>query len=443
MPVEWIFIQFFVNTVEVSAIFYLLCSKFKIKYDNFIPTLFFVLGNISLIMLSKFISFGNLPIVEILVPVSCLVYLLLFRDGIVLKKIFWTLIAFAILYSLAYFAITITAINTGVNSAEAIAPNSNELLLTMIIAKTSQVVIFYILSKKKKNFDSKSFLSITPMLICLIVPFLSIILILFINDLVHKNLNIPNELIFIISVGYLAINIIVFALYEFINKEAEKNYILIAKQKQYELTEQHNSQVIEIYDKMREWRHDYNNHMQLIVGMLERTDSSKNSEAIDYIKNLDGKIESLCLEIVTGNLVVDAIISAKVALASVHNINFEHNIFLKDDIPIENTDLCSILSNLLDNAIEACSKLNENRYINLEILIFKNQFNIKITNTTNGEYKLENGKLKTTKSGNLHGIGMGHVKSIVESYGGIFDIKPESDSFTTYVSIPLARKSAN
>ena len=106
-------------------------------------------------------------------------------------------------------------------------------------------------------------------------------------------------------------------------------------------------------------------------------------------------------------------------------------------------DLCSILSNLLDNAIEACCKLEYSRYINLEMLIFKNQFNIKIINSSNGDYKMENGKFKTTKRGDLHGIGIGHIKSIVENYGGIYDIKPESEVFTTHISIPLAQKSVN
>jgi sensor histidine kinase regulating citrate/malate metabolism len=198
-----------------------------------------------------------------------------------------------------------------------------------------------------------------------------------------------------------------------------------------------------MYDKMRDWRHDYTNHMQLVVGMLEKTESGDNSEVIHYIKTLDEKIESSSLAIVTGNLVVDAIVSAKAALALGHNIKFEHNILLKDEIPIENTDLCSILSNLLDNAIEAGCKLNEKRYINIEMITFRNQFNIKITNAANGEYKLENGKLKTTKRGDLHGIGIGHVKSIVESYGGILDVRPEPKSFITHISIPLARESTN
>jgi hypothetical protein len=441
MPIHWIFIQLFVNTVEIGTLFYLLCNKFTAKYKTFIFTLFFIIGNISLIMLSKFISFGSLPTVEILVPITCFIYLLFFRNGGLLKKIFWTVISFALLYSAAYFAITIIAISSSINSIDAVTPNSNELLLTMIIAKTLQVVIFYTLAKKKQRYETKSILTPIPMLICFTIPLISFIILVSIHALIIDGLHLPENVIFLISISYLTINIIVFILYEIINKETEKSYILIAKNKQYEITERHNSQVIDIYKEMREWRHDFLSHMQLVSGMLEKSDSN-NSEVINYIKNLDEKIKSTSLDIVTGNLIVDAIVSAKATLASVHNIKFEHNILLPDDIFIEDIDLCSILSNLLDNAIEACCKLNKNRYINIEMLTFKSQFNIKITNAANGEYKLENGKFKTTKKGDLHGIGMGHVKSIVESYRGIFDIKPEIESFAVHISMPMTMKSA-
>lgn len=443
MPIEWIFIEIFVIIVEVGAIFYLLCNKFTAKYHSFIPTLLFIVSNIILIAFPMFTGLYHLPIAEIIAPISWFLYLLFFRNGSILKKIFWTLILFILVAVIAVFSITFISSLSAVSSLDIMLQNSTVRIFNLIIGKILQIVVFYGLSKKKRQTDAKNILSSVPMLICCIIPFLSIILIFFIYILLLNGTNIPEEVIISFSIVFLAINIIVFVLYEFINKEAEKNYILIAKQKQYQVTEQHNKQIIDMYDKMRNWRHDYANHMQLVVGMLEKTDSTDNSEAINYIKILDEKIERSSLDIVTGNLVVDAIVSAKATLASVHNIKFEHSIFLKDDIPIENTDLCSVLSNLLDNAIEAGCKLSENRYINIEMITFKNQFNIKITNTTNGEYKLENGKLKTTKNGDLHGIGIGHVKSIVESYGGILDLRPESESFNAHISIPLARKPTN
>jgi hypothetical protein len=315
---------------------------------------------------------------------------------------------------------------------------STERLLTMVLAKILQIVIFYILAKKKQENELRNILSPVPMFICLTIPLISIVISIFIFVLIIGGLDIPENVLFLISLGLLAINIMVFVLYEFINREAEKNYALIAKNKQYELTEQHNSQVVEIYEKIREWRHDYNHHLQLIVGMLEKSEPDKNNEAINYIKGLDEKISSSSLEIVTGNYIVDAIVSAKMTLATAHGINFEHRILLTGDITVEDTDLCSILSNLLDNAIEACCKVEENRYINLEMVIFENQLNIKISNSADGKYKIESGKFRTTKRGNLHmhGIGMGHVKSIVESYKGIFNIRPESDSFMVHISIP-------
>ncbi|MCL2311266.1 MAG: GHKL domain-containing protein [Firmicutes bacterium] len=439
MALEWILIEVFVNIVEVSVLFYLLCAKFSAKYRTFISTLLFILGNVVFLSLYIFISFRGVPIAEILVPSVCFIYLLLFRNGSILKKIFWIVVSFAILYSIAIFSATIIAVLSEVDSAtDVITQSSSERLLGLIIAKTLQIAIFYILTKKKRNIETKNIISPKAMIVCFIVPLISFMLLLFIYSFIHRRPDIPEELIFPISVGYLVINIIVFVLYEIINREAEKNYILVAKYKQYELTEQHNVEVIKIYEKMRSWRHDYNNHMQLVVGILETDSGSNISEAIDYIKDLDEKIQNSSLEIITGNYIVDAIVSAKAALASAHNINFEHTISLPKDIAMENTDLCSILSNLLDNAIEACCKLSGNRYINFEMLTFRNQFSIRITNSTDGKYRIENGIFKTTKRGDLHGIGMGHVKSIVESYGGIMDAEPKPEFFTARISIPLA-----
>ena len=442
MPLEWIIFQIFINTVEVGVLFYLLCNKFAAKGNKtFIPTLLFIAWTVVVLSLRIFIRvFEALPIIEMFIIMSCFAFLYFFREGKILRKLFWVLTSSALLFAIAFISIATITLIAGVYAVDImIHQPSTERLIVMIISKTLQIVIFYLLAKLKGQSEVRNLLSGFPLMICFIIPFISTIFMMFMFILLMNDVYITTELKIPMTISYLVINIIVFALYEIISREAKKNYMLVAKNKQYVLMEQHNKQVIEMYDKMSEWRHDYNGHMQLILGMLKKNDTGDNRAAINYIEELGAKIESSSLEIVTGNTVVDAIVSAKAALALSYGITFEHSINLTVELTIDNTDLCSILSNLLDNAIEACCKLSENRYINIEMLIFRNQFNIKVINSTNGEYKIENGKLKTIKSGELHGIGMGHVKFIVESYGGIFDIKPEASSFTTHISIPLLK----
>ena len=438
MALEWILFQIFINTVEIGVLFYLLCSKFPAKGRAFVPTLIFIIGGVGVLSLRIFIpALENLPTTEIFTTLSCFIYLYFYREGQVLKKIFWVIIAQSLLFAIAFASISIISLIAGIYTIDIVLHQpSTERLIVMIISKTLQIIIFYLLSKKGLYSETKIYMATVQIMICFIISLISLIIAFFIYVSTLRGINIPENLTFLISIGLLVINIIVFILYEIINREAEKNYVLIAKNKQYELTKQHNKQVVEMYHKMSEWRHDYANHMQLVVGMLE--DENSNSKAIDYIKDLDEKITSASLDIVTGNYIVDAIVSSKATLAAAHNIDFGHKIFLPDDISaIDDAELCAVLSNLLDNAIEACRKLDSGRYINIEMFMVRAQLNIKIINSSNGEYRVENDRFRTTKQGNLHGIGMRHVKSIVETHGGIYDVKPEADSFTVQVSIPL------
>jgi signal transduction histidine kinase len=435
MPIEWVFIEIFVTTVEVAAVFYLLCSKFDAKYRSVIPTLLFVILNVGVFSIA-FFNLNYLPPLEIIAFFVYLSYLILFRKGNLWRKIIWASLAKALLLCIAFLSVTILSYISGETSLNIITGNSSIRLQAMVIARTTQIIVFYLLALNKNKYEKVYSLSTV---LNFVIPLVSFVAGFFIYRILigDTDNNIPDTLIYVVAISYLIMNVMVIILYEIISREAEKNYISVAKNTQHELTEEHNKQVVEMYHRMRGWRHDYANHMQSIVGMLEKAEQGDNvSGAIDYIIGLDEKITSASLDIVTGHYIVDAIISAKATLASVHDILFEHTILMSDDITVEDTDLCSILSNLLDNAIEACCKLDGKRYINIEMIIFEDQFNIRVSNSTNGEYNLENDKLKTTKSGDLHGIGMGHVKSIVEYYGGIFSVNPESESFTVHVSIP-------
>ena len=138
MPVEWIFIQLFVNSVEIGALYYLLCSKFPAKYKTFIPTLCFVVGSVIFLSLRIFIpTFEALPLTEILTPAICFIYLLTYRQGRGLGKLFWSVASCALVLSVNLLCVAIITATSEIYARDIMAHRaSTERLVVMITAKT-------------------------------------------------------------------------------------------------------------------------------------------------------------------------------------------------------------------------------------------------------------------------------------------------------------------
>ena len=102
------------------------------------------------------------------------------------------------------------------------------------------------------------------------------------------------------------------------------------------------------------------------------------------------------------------------------------------------TDLCVILGNLLDNAMEACMKqaAQQERFIRVYIGRFKGQFYISVSNSVGGALKKQNGAYQTTKAGS-HGFGLRRVDALIEKYGGYRNRQDEGDVFATEVMLPI------
>ena len=110
-----------------------------------------------------------------------------------------------------------------------------------------------------------------------------------------------------------------------------------------------------------------------------------------------------------------------------YNIDFKCECFVSGFDGIDVIDICVLLGNLLDNAIEACLKINSNRSIKLRFKQVENYFSIVVKNTFLNE---DNDDLVTTKENKMnHGFGIKSVKSIVKKYGGDFQIIKDDDYF--------------
>lgn len=193
-------------------------------------------------------------------------------------------------------------------------------------------------------------------------------------------------------------------------------------------------EVQNIYLIMRGWRHDYHNHLQTLKAHLKM---NQIEQARLYLNELENDLDDIHQFIETGNVHLDAILNSKLSLASKQEIRLDYKASVPSDLSIQDIDLCVILGNLIDNAVEACEKLPpQERFIRLYIGLFKQQLYISVTNATNEYTRKLDEEYISTKRGN-HGHGLKRINRIVEKYEGYINRQNEPHVFVTEILLPL------
>ncbi len=203
---------------------------------------------------------------------------------------------------------------------------------------------------------------------------------------------------------------------------------------QHELTETHYREIDNMYRKIRGWRHDYRNHIQTMKAYA----ASENWDAIkQYLDLLDDDLTTVDTVIKTGNPMTDAILNSKISLANSRNIKVIADACIPMKLNLSEIDLCCIIGNLFDNAIEASMKLPENqRIIRLYMDLRNTQLYICITNFTAGKKMKKEGKLFRSTKGEGHGFGLVRIDAIVERLNGYISRNSEDGAFTTEILLP-------
>ncbi|MBQ9767886.1 MAG: GHKL domain-containing protein, partial [Lachnospiraceae bacterium] len=189
-----------------------------------------------------------------------------------------------------------------------------------------------------------------------------------------------------------------------------------------------------IYRTMRGWRHDYHNHMQTIKAYLSM---NQVEETLTYLEHLEEDLDAIDIAIRTGNVSVDAIVSSKLSVAAKKKIAVDCTAKMPEQVRVTDVELCTVIGNLLDNAIESCEKApEEKRFIRLYIGVFKKQLYISVTNATAEKQRKRLSEFVTGKSGN-HGFGLGRIDAVAKKYAGFVNRKNEPGVFATEVMLPL------
>ena len=211
---------------------------------------------------------------------------------------------------------------------------------------------------------------------------------------------------------------------------AEQNTLLTA-QKEYYLS------LLEKEEETRRYRHDMNNHLMCLDALLDKDD---NPELKEYINNLQKEFRPISDSIYqTGNTIITAITAHY--LSSVDE-NTSVNITgrLSKELKINNTDLCSIYSNLVKNAVEELDRIEKglSKEINISFKTGEKFAEISVSNTMKTPSSFRGFASKTVKEDKEnHGYGIQNINRTVAKNNGTFNINKDNDLFCCKVILPL------
>lgn len=224
----------------------------------------------------------------------------------------------------------------------------------------------------------------------------------------------------------LLMNLIVFYLYDVLSQfMAEK----IKENKIEEQNRNYEQQLYpyeELFENTRALRHDLKNHFGVIYLLAEQ---NQDKEVINYVQRFLDMSDNGGYQISTGNVSLDALISYKYEEAKRQGICINTEVAIAKNTRWNDVDLCTITGNLLDNAIRAAKDI-ENASIEFVMRQHENKMVIKVKNPYRGVLKRREDVFETTKQNkSRHGIGLEHIKKIVEQYHGVIDFDTQNGEF--------------
>lgn len=213
--------------------------------------------------------------------------------------------------------------------------------------------------------------------------------------------------------------------------ELARNQISIQKEYYDSLSSQMN--------EIRGIKHDIRHFIGVIRGLLEEGH-------YDELKRFIGKYAEITetdpIPYFCENVVANSILGYYALKAKENGIPFHCTSSIPKQLSINDSDLCIVLGNALENAIEACRnlyKINE-RFISNEVKALNKHLLIKIENSYDGNLNIQDGNYLSTKSEKTGGIGLQNIKKVVETYGGFIKIEHNGKVFTLMAAFPLSEK---
>lgn len=224
--------------------------------------------------------------------------------------------------------------------------------------------------------------------------------------------------------------LIIYLLFNCISKQYFENISLLMEN-QVEQQVEHYKKINKLTDDLREFRHDYKNHMICLQSLLN---NKQYDEALSYVKSITNQEILDSNKFFSGNQIADAILTDKNELAQKNNCKIIFDGSVSDEISVSN--LCTILSNALDNSIEACSKIDSDETQIIDVKCVASEL-IQIIRISNPN--LDNNAVTETSKADRknHGFGLSNIRRTVERMDGQMIISSQYPTFVLEIEFKV------
>ena len=356
-----------------------------------------------------------------IIIVTIVAFAQIYLKGDFYSHLFVSLYGTAIMFIVSSIALFVSSFATGLSVEQAITELNSARIILIISCRIAEVVFFHFIIKTKNYYK----LPKRDMQFFIFIALLTWAATTIMMRAAMKSGIISNYM-FLLALVILGINAVIYYFFIKINSDYQAKIKSEIQKQQYEQQiisqSKHIDEILIMQKQIKKFRHDSSHHFTALKGFFL---NSQNHDGLSYIEKINDDLEQS--EIIdTGNTAFDAIISAKKVLAESKNIDFALKIQIPEKLQVDAVDLCVIFGNALDNAIEACEKLETQKIINVSAIYDDNQLICKITNTA----LPSTSDLQTTKSDKEnHGFGLDNIKQALSKYNHVVKIEHADNEF--------------
>lgn len=384
-------------------------------------------------IVDKYLKLENMFV--ILAILVCVLYAYLFLNGTFINYFFTALIPFVVITIINALTLYLFSYISGESIRELLSGSGTIFWTIIIITKGSLLFVtsFIIRLSPRSDFVFKK----SEVISIISIFFASLLIALFIfNNQVRKEevIKPSSNIYFVLALGGLVvINILTFVSYlkiERDNKERIKYELVKLQLEQQKLSyEEFERRNLEI----RKIRHDMRNYMEACLALMQ---SGEYNKAESYLENIyTNEIKPIEYAIVTDSSLINALLNNKLHVCKTLNIEVSYKI-IANFRGFDELDICILLGNLLNNAIEAVKNYDTKKCIRFEVFTRKGYLVIVLSNTIFGSILNKNPKLLTTKEDKKnHGLGMLSIKDIVNKYNGMLNIEEKCNDIEFQITL--------